>query len=83
MFGWGVEEAIAAYRSASGNPKLLGALLLFGSTPEIIHHYTVEGNTTIGFDEKGAEIVRVPLKEPIQVRVAYDERYQTYRSNTT
>ncbi|MBI5783092.1 MAG: dehydrogenase [Gammaproteobacteria bacterium] len=83
MFGSGVSEATATYRKASEDKKLLGALLLFGATPEIIHHYKVEGNTTIGFDEKGAEIVRVPLKEPIQVRVAYDERYQTYRSNTT
>jgi len=81
MFGWGVEEAIATYRKVSDDPKLLGALLLFGSTPEIIHHYKVEGSHAVGYDEKGAEIVRVPISEPIHIRAAYDERYQTYRTN--
>ncbi len=83
MFGWGVEQAIAGYRKASEDKKLLGALLLFGATPEIIHHYAVEGNTAIGFDEKMAEVVRVPLKEPIHVRAAYDEKIQSCRSNIT
>jgi len=81
MFGWGVEEAIATYRKATDDPKLLGALLLFGSTPDIIHHYKVEGGHAVGYDEKGAEMVRVPMSEPIHVRAAYDERYQTYRTN--
>jgi nitrate reductase beta subunit len=81
MFGWGVEEAMATYRKASEDRKLLGALLLFGSTPDIIDHYKVEGNHAVGFDEKGAEIVRVPFKEPIHVRTAYDDRHRTYRTN--
>ena len=83
MFGWGVEEAIAAYRKATDDPRLLGALLLFGSTPEIIHHYTVEGSHALGYDEMGVELVRVPMSEPIHVRAAYDDRYQTYRTNIT
>lgn len=83
MFGGGVAEAIAAYRRAADDKKLLGALLLFGATPRIIHRYKVQGNSAIGYDAKGAELVRVPLKEPIQVRAAYDPRLQTYRSNTT
>jgi nitrate reductase beta subunit len=83
MFGWGVEEAIAAYRKATDNPKLLGALLLFGSTPEIIYNYKLEGGHAVGYDEKGVELVRVPMTEPIHVRAAYDERYQTYRTNIT
>jgi len=83
MFGHGVPEAIAAYRRAAEDKKLLGALLLFGATPQILHHYKVEGNTAIGYDEKRRELVRVPLREPIRVRTAYDERLQTYRSNTT
>ena len=81
MFGWGVEEAIVTYRKASSDRKLLGALLLFGSTPEIIHHYKVEGRHAIGYDEKGAELVRVPFIEPIHIRSAYDERHQVYRTN--
>jgi nitrate reductase / nitrite oxidoreductase, beta subunit len=83
MFGWGVEEAIAAYRKAADDKKLLGTLLLFGATPEITHHYKVEGNAVFAYDEKGAEIVRVPLKEPIHVRKAYDETREVYRTNIT
>jgi nitrate reductase beta subunit len=83
MFGYGVPGAIATYRRAADDPKLLGALLLFGATPEIIHRYRVEADQAIGIDEGGSEIVRVPLKEPIHVRAAYDERLKTYRSNIT
>ncbi len=83
MFGWGTEEAVATYRAASQDRKLLGALLLFGATPQIIHRFRVDGDKSIGYDEKGAEIVRVPLKEPIFMRVAFDEKYQTFRSNMT
>ncbi len=83
MFGWGVEEAMAAYRRAKDDGKLLGALLLFGATPDIIHSYRLEGNYAVGYSEKGTELVRVPLKEPIYVRAAYDERHQAYRTNIT
>ncbi|HYB50814.1 MAG TPA: 4Fe-4S dicluster domain-containing protein [Burkholderiaceae bacterium] len=83
MFGAGVEQAIATYRAASQDRKLIGALLLFGATPQIIHHYRVEGSFTIGYDDSGAELVRVPFKEPIFMRVAFDEKYQTRRSNMT
>ena len=83
MFGSGVDKAIENYRKASEDKRLLGALLLFGTTPEIIHHYRVEGRYTIGYDEKDGELVRVPLKEPIYLRVVYDDKYQTHRSNIT
>ncbi|MFZ5509571.1 MAG: 4Fe-4S dicluster domain-containing protein [Pseudomonadota bacterium] len=83
MFGWGVEQSVQTYRKASQDQKLLGALLLFGATADVIHHYKVEGRHTIGYDEKGAEMVRVPLKEPTFLRVAYDDRYQSHRSNMT
>lgn len=83
MFGAGVTDAIAAYRKAAEDKKLLGALLLFGAIPDITHHYKVTGDAAIGYDEKGVELVRVPLREPVYVRAAFDERYQTYRSNIT
>lgn len=83
MFGAGVDEAIANYRKAADDPKLLGALLLFGATPDIIHHYKVVGNFSIGFNEEGRELVRVPLKEPVIVRPAYDDRFEVYRTNVT
>jgi len=83
MFGWGVEEAIATYRTAPDNPALLGALLLFGSTPRIIHHYKVQGDHALGYDDKMTEVARVPLREPIHVRAAWDEQHHTYRTNIT
>jgi nitrate reductase beta subunit len=83
MFGHGVEEAIATYRRAKEDKQLLAVLLLFGSTPEIIHTYKVEDRSAVGYDEKGIELVRVPLREPIHVRVLYDDQRQTYRSNMT
>ena len=83
MFGHGVPEAIATYRKAAEDKNLLAALLLFGSTPEIIHRFKVEGDTALGFDASGNEIARVPMKEPIHVRAAYDERHQAWRTNVT
>jgi nitrate reductase beta subunit len=83
MFGAGVPGAIAAYRRAPDDPKLLGALLLFGSTPRIIHHYKVQNGQAIGYGEEGDEVARVPLKEPVYIRAAYDEKFGTYRSNIT
>ena len=83
MFGPGIPEAVAAYRRAKEDKRLLGALLLFGASRDIIHHFKVEGDIAIGYDETRAEIIRVPFQEPIYVRGAYDERYQTYRTNIT
>ncbi|MBI1732892.1 MAG: dehydrogenase [Gammaproteobacteria bacterium] len=83
MFGWGVEDAIATYRKAHSDRRLLGVLLLFGATPEITHHYRIEGDAVYGYDEKGAEIVRVPMREPVHVRAAYDERHASHRTNIT
>ncbi len=83
MFGQGVPEAIAAYRKAADDKKLLGALLLFGATPQIIHRYKVDGDRAIGYDEGGKELVRVPLREPIQIRAAYDGKYEAFRTNIT
>jgi nitrate reductase / nitrite oxidoreductase, beta subunit len=83
MFGWGVEEAIDTYRRAHEDPKLLAAMLLFGATSEIIHHFAIEGGTVIGFNDKRAEVVRVPMKEPTYIREAYDARFDTWRTNVT
>jgi nitrate reductase beta subunit len=83
MFGWGVPEAIAAYRNAANDPKLLGALTLFGATPEISHAFRVEGDHVMGYDAKGAEIVRVPIREPIVIREVYDIKHKAYRTNIT
>jgi nitrate reductase / nitrite oxidoreductase, beta subunit len=83
MFGYGVEEAIETYRRAPDDPQLLGALLLFGATQEIIERYTVRGGIAIGYNQDGAELVRVPINEPIHVRAAYDQQYDAHRTNIT
>ncbi len=83
MFGWGVPEAIARYRQAAEDEKLLAALLLFGSTPLIVHHYRVRQGGVSGYNEQNEEVVWVPFTEPTYVRPAYDERFGTWRSNIT
>ncbi|MBF0562605.1 MAG: dehydrogenase [Alphaproteobacteria bacterium] len=83
MFGATVDQAVATYRRAMDDKKLLGALMLFGATKEISHHYKVNGDTVIGYAENGDEIVRVPLQEPIYIRSVFDEKLQAYRSNIT
>ncbi len=83
MFGWGVEDAIRRYRGAADDRRLLGALLLCGSTPWIIHHFRLEGDHVVGYDEHRKELTRVPIREPIHLREAYDARYATVRTNIT
>jgi nitrate reductase beta subunit len=83
MFGHGVPQAIETYKRARDDKRLLGALMLFGSTPEILHRFRVSGDHAIGYDEKGGEVVRVPLTEPFQIRAFFDEARKVYRHNVT
>jgi nitrate reductase beta subunit len=83
MFGGGVARAIETYRTAAQDRKLLGALTLFGATPEIARYFRVTGDEVIGYDAKQAELVRVPLKEPVTIRPVYDERHRAFRTNIT
>jgi nitrate reductase beta subunit len=83
MFGWGVEQAIATYKAAKDDRKLLGALTLFGATPEISHYFRLDGDWVVGYDAKQAEIVRVPLREPVIERPLYDITHKAYRTNIT
>jgi nitrate reductase / nitrite oxidoreductase, beta subunit len=83
MFGPGVEEAIATYRKAKDDPELLAVLLLMGATDKWIETFKVEGDRAVAFDAQGKEIVRLPLREPIFVRPAFDARRSVYRHNIT
>jgi len=83
MFGHQADKAIELYRNAAKDKELLGALLLFGCTQGIIDTYRVEGDYAIGFDEKGKEIVNVPLIEPVFVRPAKIEATGAYLYNNT
>jgi nitrate reductase beta subunit len=83
MFGPGVDKAIATYRNAKNDPELLGLLLLQGSSDRVIERFKVRGGMAIGYTAKGAEIVRVPLKEPLYVRPYLDVALNVHRFNVT
>jgi nitrate reductase beta subunit len=72
LFGPGVEKALAAYRNAPNDPDLAGLLGLFGSTDKVVERFRRQGDMTIAMDAKGTELVRVPMREPIHVRTAFD-----------
>lgn len=82
MFGPGVEEAIQTYQSIKNDPKLLAAFLLFGNTPQIMTRFEATEKEAIGFNEKGEEVVRVPLVEPFFEREFFDAKQKVYRHNT-
>ena len=39
------------------------------------------GDSIVGAEEDGTEIVRVPMREPVYIRKAFDEKYQIARVN--
>lgn len=83
MLGPGVEHAIETYRMAMDDPDLLGVLVLSGATDRWIDKFMVVNGEAIGFDGDGAEIVRVPLKEPAYIRMFHDAERDVFRHNIT
>lgn len=57
---------MSVYRSAPRDPDLAGLLCLFGSTETLLARWRRQGDWVSGLDEKGGEVVRVPLREPVQ-----------------
>ncbi len=82
IFGPGVEEAKKMYRNLKNDPLLLGALMLFGASPQIITRYAVEGEVAIGWNDKNEEVARVPFVEPVYERPHFDKDREVYRHNT-
>jgi nitrate reductase beta subunit len=72
------EKPVAVCDRATGPPHVI-----FGATPEISHSFRVEGDHVMGYDAKGAEVVRVPIREPIVIREVYDIKHKAYRTNIT
>jgi nitrate reductase beta subunit len=68
MFGPGVAEAVETYRDAKDDEELLGLLMLFGATERIMDTFEVRDGVAYAYDASGAEIVKVPLREPSFVR---------------
>ncbi len=83
MFGPGVDNAIATYRQTKDDDELLGVFLLMGSTDRWIEKFRVRGGEAFGYDAKGQEIARVPLKEPVHIRQLFDPSQNVYRHNIT
>ncbi|MEW6026908.1 MAG: 4Fe-4S dicluster domain-containing protein [Planctomycetota bacterium] len=87
LFGPGASQAVELYRKASEDIRFIALLMLFGSTDKIIHTFKVEGNIDNGFcsgyNDKGEEVSRVPLKEPIIIRKEYDEQRDVHRISIT
>jgi len=87
LFGPGADKAVAMYRQALKDTKLIALLMLFGSTPKIIDTFAVQGDVKtghcIGYDEQGSEIIRVPITEPIVVRERHDRQRNVHRISVT
>jgi nitrate reductase beta subunit len=81
MFGPGVEHAVNTYRNGAKDADLAGLLGLFGSTEMVVARWKRQGDIVIGADEKGTQLVRVPLRELVHIRPAFDARYQIVRTN--
>jgi nitrate reductase / nitrite oxidoreductase, beta subunit len=81
LFGPGAADAVKTYRGAVNDPDLAGLLCLFGSTEMVVSRWRRQGETVTGVDEKGAQLVRVPLNEPVHVRPAVDPKNQLVRIN--
>jgi nitrate reductase / nitrite oxidoreductase, beta subunit len=81
LFGPGAAGAIKTYRDAISDKDLAGLLCMFGSTEALVSRWRRAGDLVSGFDEKGSEVVRVPLDEPVYVRSATDARNLLVRTN--
>ena len=81
MFGPGVDKAVEVYRNAPNDNDLTGLLGLFGSSESIMRKWKRSGDIVIGMDENGKEVVRVPFREPVHIRPAYDKLHQITRTN--
>ena len=60
---------------------LASLLCLFGSTEMMVSRFRRAGDIVTGSDEKGAELVRVPMREPVFLRPALDAKNQLVRIN--
>ena len=81
LFGPGAGEAMKTYRNAMKDPDLAGLLCLFGSTEMVVPRFRRQGGDVAAIDEKGTELVRVPLREPVHIRTALDPKTRLVRIN--
>ena len=83
LFGPGAKAAVEMYRKAYEDIRLIGILMLMGAAEEIPFTFKVEGDINTGhcygYNEKGEQIAKVPLKEPIVIRQEYDKERDVHR----
>ena len=82
MFGPRVHEAIERYRALPKDPVAQGLLCLIGSSDRIMHRFDVRNGVATGYDAAGAELVSVPVTEPVIEREAFDAKLGAIRNNT-
>ncbi|MBF0517561.1 MAG: dehydrogenase [Nitrospirae bacterium] len=82
MFGPGVNNAVKTYKNIPNDQTLKGLLVLFGSMERLLSSFKVDEHLAYGYDEKGNEIVKVPVTEPMYVREFFDQKLKVYRQNT-
>jgi nitrate reductase beta subunit len=82
MFGPRLDAAIDTYRGAAGDPDLAALFCLFGSTERVVPRWKRAGDVAIGMEEDGTEIIRVPVREPVFIRQAFDAARGVTRTNT-
>jgi len=82
MFGPAVDAAIETYRGAADDPDLAALFCLFGSSERVMPRWKRMGDVVVGMEEDGTEIVRVPVREPVFIRQAFDAARRVVRTNT-
>lgn len=87
LFGPKAKKAVELYKKAMEDKKLIGLLMLFGSTDHIMESFEVKGDIKtghcIGYNSKKEEVANVPINEPIVIRKEYDEKLDVYRISIT
>ncbi len=87
LFGPGAAKAVEMYKNAVQDKSLVALLMLFGCTGKTVHSFEVQGDMEtghcIGYDEKGKEIIKVPIKEPIVIREKHDKERNVNRISVT
>lgn len=81
LFGPGAGAAMKSYRNAMNDADLAALLCLFGSTEMVVSRFRRQGDLISGSDDKGTEVIRVPMREPIHIRPAVDPKNQLVRIN--
>jgi nitrate reductase beta subunit len=81
MFGPAAPKAVETYRHAADDKTLAGLFALFGCTKYTICYFKILGDEAIAYNQKREEVIRVPIYEPIQVRLPFDETLQIARTN--